>query len=191
MTDACDDADDEMPIVEFELDAGELPRHAGRRLPEGVPVEIDYDSSYGGEQTVRGELDKVTHDELLGAKTAAEARRLGKARHGDVLIGDRIIRKGTVRSVRDRRQVGRLKRARVQVPLDRAIDVISQYGSYDVDRGDGETIVQWWDEPLTDENHMERTGSVRLPHIEDGEPVNERYEPFNSWVRDRERRGLL
>lgn len=186
MSGGCDDSDSEMPIVEFELDAGEL-----GRLPEGVPIEIDYDSSYGGEQTVRGEIDKVTDEDLQNARTQGEARRLGRSRPGDVLVDDRILRRGHVRSVRDRRRVGRPKRARVQVPLDRALDVISRYGQYDVDRGEKETIVQWWEGPLDEEHFMENTGTVRLPHLEDGEPIGERHEPYNSLVRERERKGML
>ena len=122
---------DENPLVEFEVPVGEFARSAGMGIPEGTPVRFAYDSAYGGDVEVDGDL--VIDDELFGPRR--------------VIVADRWVdASGRVRSVDGDRRVGDVDEVTIQIDREYAIDLSTRHtDGHDVDEAEDVTYVQAWE----------------------------------------------
>lgn len=121
---------------------------------DGCHVSVEYDSSFGGTQTVEG--------------TAEKTRELESGRFRTYLtVGDRKISGGRVFSDSDGRKVGTVESMTVEMEAEKAIEwVAKDWNGHDVDAHDGEIYVQFWSGQLNDEmsqeEWMNHTDAIRF-----------------------------
>jgi len=110
---------------------------------DGCEIQVEYDSSFGGMQTVEGTAEKV--------------RELENGRFRTYLVvGDRKISSGRVYSVADGRKLGTVDSITVTMEADKAIEwVAKDWNGHDVDRHENEIYVQFWSGELHDEMSQE------------------------------------
>lgn len=121
---------------------------------DGCEVSVEYDSSFGGTQTVEGGAEIVK--ELEGGKF----RRY-------LVVGGRKVASGRVFSTADGRKVGTVESITVEMNADDAIEwVAKEWNGHDVDAHDDEIYVQFWSGSLNDEmsqeEWMKHTGAIRF-----------------------------
>ena len=128
-----------------ELVTFELPEYKRETRDEvgGCEVSVEYDSSFGGTQTVEGTAEKV--------------RELENGRFRTYLkVDDRKISSGRVFSATSGRKVGAVESITVTMEADKAIEwVAKDWNGHDVDAHDGEIYVQFWSGGLNDEMSQE------------------------------------
>lgn len=110
---------------------------------DGCKVAVEYDSSFGGTQTVEGVAEKIR--ELEGGRFRTYLK-----------VGDRKISSGRVHSVADGRKVGTVESITVTMEAGKAIEwVAKDWNGHDVDAHDDEIYVQFWSGQLNDEMSQE------------------------------------
>jgi hypothetical protein len=130
-----------------ELVTFELPEYKRETRDEvdGCEVSVEYDSSFGGTQTVEGTAEKV--------------RELENGRFRTYLkISDRKISSGRVFSATSGRKVGAVESVTVTMESDKAIEwVAKDWNGHDVDTTPerDEIYVQFWSGQLNDEMSQE------------------------------------
>lgn len=134
-----------MAKTRSELVTFDLPEYKSdtRDVLEGCNVRVEYDSSFGGTQTVEGEAEIV--------------RELERGRfHNYLVVGDRKISAGRVFSAADGRRIGWVESITVEMRADEAIEwVAKDWSGHDVDAHDDEIYVQFWSGQLNDEMSQE------------------------------------
>lgn len=124
---------------------------------DGCNVRVEYDSSFGGTQTVEGEAELI--------------RELERGRfHRYLVVGDRKISSGRVWSVADGRKIGLVESITVEMEADEAIEwVAKEWSGHDVDAHDDEIYVQFWSGQLHDEMSQEEwfnhTDAIRFQRV--------------------------
>ena len=130
-----------------ELVTFELPdyKRETRDEMDGCEVRVEYDSSFGGTQTVEGTAEKV--------------RELENGRFRTYLnVGDRKISSGRVFSAADGRKIGTVESVTVTMEADKAIEwVAKDWNGHDVDTTPDrdEIYVQFWSGQLNAEMSQE------------------------------------
>jgi hypothetical protein len=120
----------------------------------GCTVAVEYDSSFGGSQTVEGEGGLI--------------RELERGRfYNYLVVGDRKISSGRVWSAESGRKVGTVESISVTMEADKAIEwVAKDWNGHDVDTHDDEIYVQFWSGQLHDEmsqeEFMNHTDAIRF-----------------------------
>jgi len=137
----------------------ELPEYksATSKVMDGREVSVEYDSSFGGTQTVAGTAEIVR--EYAGS---------GRFRRY-LVVGDRKVSNGRVYSAADGRKVGTVESVTVTMDSDEAIAwVAKDWSGHDVDTHDDEIYVQFWSGQLHDDMSQEEwfnhTGAIRFKH---------------------------
>lgn len=123
-------------------------------LMDGCTVTVEYDSSFGGTQTVSGK------GEIVRELENGRFRRY-------LLVDDRKISARHVFSVADGRHLGNVESITVEMGADDAIEwVAKEWNGHDVDAHDDEIYVQFWSGQLHDEMSQEEwfnhTDSIRF-----------------------------
>lgn len=121
---------------------------------DGNHVRVEYDSSFGGTQTLEGECEIVRELE------SGRFRRY-------LVVGDRKVSYGRVFSTADGRKVGTVESITVTMDADTAIEwVAKEWNGHDVDTHDDEIYVQFWSGQLNDEmsneEFLNHTDAIRF-----------------------------
>ena len=128
-----------------ELVTFELPdyKRETRDEVDRCEVSVEYDSSFGGTQTVEGTAEKI--------------RELENGRFRTYLkVDDRKISSGRVFSDTSGRKVGTVESVTVTMEAEKAIEwVAKDWNGHDVDAHDDEIYVQFWSGQLNDEMSQE------------------------------------
>jgi len=120
---------------------------------DGCTVTVEYDSNYGGTQTVEGVA------EIQEGRWPSDFDHL-------VVDGRKVRSNGHVFSAEDDRHLGTVESITVEIDEQTAIDMATQSIEHDIDRGNDVTIIQTWDKSVMEqEGHIAGTGEIRLAHI--------------------------
>jgi len=112
---------------------------------DGCKVEVEYNSNFGGTQTVEGTAEQT--QELEGGRFRTYLK-----------VGDRKVDSGRVFSTVDGRKIGTVESITVTMTADKAIDwVAKDWNGHDVDTTPerDEIYVQFWSGQLNDEMSQE------------------------------------
>lgn len=122
---------------------------------DGSEVTVEYDSNYNG----RGETVTVSGTaELVGVGDYYTNTAL-------VVDGRHVQSNGHVFNS-DGRRLGRVESVTVTVDEQTAIGLVTKHVNYDVDRGNGEIIVQTWDASVIEQDgFMAGTDEVRMERV--------------------------
>jgi len=145
---------------------GQEPTHVRFEIPEykrvthenvdGCNVTVQYDSSFGGTQTVEGEAEMTRELEN------------GRFRRY-MVVGDRKVGSHRVYSTKDGRMLGKIESVTVTMDTETAIEwVAKDWNGHDVDTHDNEVYVQFWsgelDDEMSQEEWMNHTDGIRFKH---------------------------
>jgi len=113
------------------FDLPEYKNETGGEL-DGCMVRVEYNSSFGGTQTVEGTAEKIQEWDKGRRRTYLK-------------VGDRKISSGRVLSVVDGRKIGKVESITVTMQSENAIEWIAKdWNAHDVDTHDDEIYVQFW-----------------------------------------------
>ena len=133
----------------------ELPDYVKRTADafDGCTVTVEYDSNFGGTQTVEGVAE------------IEEGRWPSDFDH--LVVGGRKIRGNDhVFSAKDDRHLGTLESITVEIDEQTAIEMATQHVDHDIDRGEDVTIIQTWDKcAIEEQGFMAGTDEIRLQHV--------------------------
>jgi len=120
-------------------------------------VVVEYDSNFGGVQTVEGVAERQTEWLSGGPRTY-------------MVVDDRRVSNGYVFSEADGRRLGRVKSITVTMQADEAIEwVAKEWNGHDVDAGDDEIYVQFWAglrDDMTNVEFLNHTDEIRFNPVE-------------------------
>jgi len=141
----------ETELVTFDLP--EYKRETDEVL-DGQNLVVEYDSNFGGTQTLEGEAELVREWE--------NGRRVRY-----MVVGNRKIQNGHVYSGNDGRRLGTVNNVQATLPADVAIEwVAKEWNGHDVDRHDDEIYVQFWsgglNEEMSQEEWFNHTDAIRF-----------------------------
>jgi len=150
------------PESRNEMVTFELPEYkrATRDELNGCEVRVEYDSNFGGTQTVEGTAEKVRELESGRFRTY-------------LVVDDRKISGGRVFSAADGRELGTVEFVTVTMVADKAIEwVVKDWDGHDVDAHDDEIYVQFWSGQLnvemTQEEWFNHTDAIRFKKVQGG-----------------------
>jgi len=141
-------------LVRFELPDYKRATHDNM---EGCEVTVEYDSSFGGTQTVEGTAELIREWEH------------GRRRKY-LVVDDRKIQVGRVFSQADGRKLGSVESVTVTMDADTAVEwVAKDWNGHDVDANDDEVYVQFWsgelDDEMSQEEWFKHTDAIRFKRV--------------------------